>query len=280
MLLLLAPSFVWAAEPVRQEKTFETTATPRISVYNPRGLVIVKGWDRFQVHVGWTNLSPQAVEIDPELMPASGPAEKVHLTTHVLDPKVNGNDQIVDYTLEVPVGSSIEVRNPQGTVRIEKIQGDTGVDSVGAPISVTDVAGHLALRSVGGDIEVIRPAGRVEASSITGSLHFIAPTGPEVRGNTTSGKITYEGDFEPGASYTLSAYSGDVDIFCPATTSFELSAKTVRGHLENALSVKPKIHQAFPRTAGSKSLFGTYNTGKATLEISSFSGTIRIRPQP
>lgn len=273
---LAFPLALWAVGPTREEKTFETTPNPRISLSNLKGQVVVRGWDKARVHVAWTNLSPQTVEVDPESAPAQGPAEKIHLTTHALDAKATGTDGTVDYTLEVPVASTVEIRNPQGSVRVEKLQGDTWVESVGATVSVTEVAGHLAARSVGGDIEIIRPSGRVEASSITGNLHFVSSTGSEIRGNTTSGKIIYEGDFIPGADYMLSAYSGDVEVFCPPAASFELSAKTVRGRLENALSLRPKRHLAFPMSSG---LFGTHNTGAATLNLTSFSGTIRIRPQ-
>lgn len=278
-LVLLPPVVLLAAGPARQEKTLATTPNPRISLSNVKGQVVVRGWDKPEVHVVWTNPSPQSVEVDPEVMPATGPAERINLTTHALGSKFTGNEGTVDYTLEVPVGSNLEIRNPQGSVRIEKLQGDTSVESVGGTISVSEVTGHLAVRSVGGDVEIIRPSGRVEASSITGNLHFVAPVSPMLRGITTSGKITYEGDFVSGADYMLSAYSGDVDIFCPPTASFELSAKTVRGRLENALPLKPKSHVAFPLPAAN-GLFGTHNNGKAMLELSSFSGTIRIRPQP
>lgn len=261
----------------REEKTFDTTPNPRISLSNVRGQVVVKGWDKSEVHAVWTNSSPHAVEVDLESIPAEGPAEKLHLFTHVLNSKAGGTGESVDYTLDVPVGSSIEIHNSEGSVRIEKLQGNTTVESVDGPISVTDVAGHLAVNSMGGDIEVVRAAGRVEASSITGNLHFVAPTSTGLRGFTTSGKIAYEGDFAPGGEYTLSAYSGDIDILCPANASFELSAKTVKGKVENALSLKPKRH--WPSSLSpANSLLGTYNTGNATVQVKSFSGAIRIRP--
>lgn len=277
LLFLAPPALLLASGPVRQEKTFETTPNPRIDLYNLKGQVTVRGWDKPQVHVTWTNLAPQTVEVDPEPMPTQGPAEKVHLTTHVLDSKVTGQDETVDYTLEVPVGSSLHIRNPQGSVRIEKLQADALVESVGGSISITDVAGHLAASSVGGDIEIIRPAGRVEVVSITGNLRFEGPTSSQLRGNTTSGKIVYSGDFVSGADYTLSTYSGDLDILCPPTASIELNARSMRGHIDNELSIEPKRH--FGPMGPATSLLGTHSTGKATLQLRSYSGTIRIRPQ-
>ncbi len=279
LLLLLIPLGVLAASsPRRLEKTFDTTPNPRISLSNRTGQVIVIGWDKPQVHAVSTTSSPR-VEVDAEALPQNGPADKIHFTTHLLDPLVSGEDEIANYALEVPLGANLEIRNPQGSVRIEKLQGDTSVESVGGSISVTDVAGHLDVRSVGGDIEIIRSSGRVEAYSITGDLRFVSPMSSRLRGSTTSGKIIYTGDFVAGGDYMLSAYSGDMDILCPSSASFELSAKTVRGKLYNALPLTPKVHVPSPLSSGN-SLLGTHNTGNATVELTSFSGNIRIRRQP
>lgn len=278
-LLLLPAGMLVASDPARMEKTVNTTPNPRISLSNLTGQVVVKGWSRTQVHAVCTTSSP-AVELDTSVFPAGlGQAEKIHFDTHVLDPLTTGKDQGADYSIDVPFGSSLEITNRQGGVMIENLQGEASVECVGSMISVKDVAGHLAVRSVGGDIEVVRPAGRVEASSITGNLRFVSPTSSRVRGITTSGKILYEGDLFSGGDYELSSYSGDIDIVCPPSASFELSAKTVRGKVENALELTPKRHSASALSSGN-SLFGTHNTGNATVEVKSFSGTIHIRPQP
>jgi hypothetical protein len=277
VLLLMATSVLLAAGASHLEKTFETSRNPRISLVNLTGNVVVRGWDKPQVHGEYNVFSPR-VEVDAEALPPNGPADKIHFTTHVLDPQVSGDARTVDYILDVPVGASLEVRNPQGSVRIERLQADATVESVGGSIVVTDFSGYLAVRSVGGNIEIIRPAGHVQAYSITGSLHFVSPATSKFRASTTSGRILYEGDFMEGGDYVLSAYSGDMDIVCPPSSSFELSAKTVRGKLETALPLRPKRHPPSPLASGN-SLLGTHNTGKATVELTSFSGTIRIRPQ-
>lgn len=277
-LLLLPLGALAAAGPARLEKAYDTTPGPRINLTNLTGQVVVRGWDKLQVRAVCATASPR-VEIDTEAFPRTGPAEKIHFVTHVLDALVTGRDEAADYELQVPAGSSLEIRNRQGSVRVENMQGDVSVESVGATISVANVAGHLAVRSVGGDIEIIRPSGRVEVNSITGNLRFLAPTSSDLRASTTSGRITYDGDFVAGGDYILSAYSGDMDILCPPSASFELSAKTVKGKVDNAFPLTPNRHSASPLSSA-HSLLGTHSTGKATVELTSFSGTIRIRRQP
>jgi DUF4097 and DUF4098 domain-containing protein YvlB len=265
-----------AAEGNRSEKTFAGAPNPRITITNMTGQILVRGWDKAQVHVVYNVISPH-VEVDTEVIPPNQPADKIHFATHLLDPLVSGRDQTVDYSLDVPMGTNLEIRNPQGSVRIEKFQGDdTTVESVGGAILVSDFAGHLFVRSVGGNIEVIRASGRVEAYSITGDLHFVSPATSKLRGSTTSGRILFEGDFPDGGDYSLSAYSGDMEILCPPSASFELFAKTVRGKLENEMPMTIQHRSATPMSSAN-SLFGTHLTGKATVNLKSFSGTIRIR---
>jgi hypothetical protein len=258
------------------EKTLEATSNPRLTVTNLAGQIVVRGWDKSQVHAVYTLVSPH-VEWDTEAIPPAGPADKIRFVTHLLDPTVAASEQNVDCNLDVPLGSSLEIRNAQGSVRIENLQGDdASVETVGAAISVSDFSGHLFVQSVGGNIDVSRASGRVEAYSITGNLHFVSPTTSKLRGSTTSGRILFEGDFPEGGDYSLSDYSGDMELLCPPWASFELFAKTVQGKLVNEMPMTVRRRAATPLSSAN-SFFGTHLTGKATVNLKSFSGTIRIR---
>jgi hypothetical protein len=277
VVFLLPAALLWAAGEGRLEKTFDTTREPRISLNNLKGHVLVRGWDKAQVHVVYTVASPR-LEVDSEILPNTGPAEKVRFDTHLLDPTLPADEQVADYTLDVPAGASLEIRNPQGKILLEGMQADASVQSVGGDISIRDYSGRLTVHSVAGDIEIIRPSGNVEAYSITGNLHFVSPSTTRLHASTTSGRILYEGDFMERGDYILSAYSGDLDIVCPASASYELSAKTLKGKVINTMPMTHRRESASPLGA-SNSLLGTHNTGKANVELTSFSGNIRIRPQ-
>jgi hypothetical protein len=275
--ILLPAALMWAAGEGRVEKTFDSTREPRINLNNMKGNILVRGWDKAQVHVVYTVASPR-MDVDSDILPNTGPAEKIHFDAHLLDPSLPSGEQVVDYTLDVPAGASLEIRNPRGKTIVEGMQSDASVQSVSGDISVRDFSGHLSARSVAGDIEVIKPSGNVEADSITGNLHFVSPTTTHLRANTTSGHILYEGDFTGRGDYILSAYSGDLDIVCPTSASYELTAKTLKGKVINTMPMTHRRESASSQDAR-KSLLGTYNSGKATLELTSFSGNIRIRPQ-
>lgn len=253
---------------------FQTAPAPSVSISNLRGQVTVRSWDKPSVRATCTVASPK-VEVDAEPMPAAGPAERVQFSTHLLDPSAVGDDAAVDYVVDVPAATNLEIRDRQGAIRVEGLSGETWVESVGGSIAVVDASGHLDIHSVGGDIEITRPAGHVEASTIMGNLKFLDPTSTKIRGTTTSGQILYQGDFMPGGEYMLSAYSGDMEILCPASASFEVHAQSVKGRLDNGVDVIRNQHDATPR--GAIGLLGTRNQGKARLDLRSYSGTIRLR---
>ena len=276
-LLLIPSGLLMAQSTGRTEKDIATTTTPRVSISNLAGNIQVKGWDRLSVHVTYTIATPR-VAVDTVQIPSRGPADKVHLRTYLVDRSGGDSSPVVDYIVQVPSGASLEIHDPQGSVQVNSVKGDTSVDSLGGNISVADSSGHLSIRSVGGNIEVIRPSGRVEAYSINGDLHFVNPSSTRLRGTTTAGKIVYEGDFQSGGNYVLSDYSGDITILCPPSASFELDAKTVRGKLDNQFPLIPRGPSRSFLPPGN-SIFGTQGSGQATLEVTSFSGTIHIRRQ-
>lgn len=278
VLLLIPAGLLMAQGSGQSEKTISTTATPRVSISNLAGKVTVRGWDRLQVHAAYTIASPK-IAVDTEQVPTQGRADKLHFTSYLIHRSDVVPNPVVDYVVQVPSGASLDIHDPQGTINIESIKGDTSVDSLGGTISVADAEGHLSIRSVGGNIEIIRSSGRVEAYSINGNLHFVSPASTRLRGTTTSGTIVYEGDFAPGGDYVLSDYSGDITVICPSSASFELDAKTVRGKLDNQFPLVPRGPSSQSFHPPGNSIFGTQGSGQATLEVTSFSGTIRVRQQ-
>jgi hypothetical protein len=277
LVMLVPAGALLAAEGGRVEKTFKTTENPRISLSNLKGTIVVRGWDKSEVHAVCLTTSPR-VEIDCDQMPAAGEAEKVHFATHLLGEGTGDQNQSADYTLEVPVGSSLDIHDPDGAITVQRVSGDQWIESVKASVSVSDGAGHVSVRSLNGDIDLIRPTGRIEASSVMGTLRFKGSTSPMVRAHTTgSGRIIFEGSFVPSGDYVLSSYQGDVEISCPASDSFELRARTVHGKVNNELQLNRKNHVPFSYGSG---LFGVHNQGDATVELSSYNGTIHLRPRP
>ena len=97
---------------------------------------------------------------------------------------------------------------------------------------------------------------------------------------TTTGNILYDGDFVRTGLYTMNSGRGLVEVRFSGTDSFDLNAQTYRGTVDNQAAdfVKPDPHGTKhpPQSKFRRSLFGTVGQGYAKVELSSYSGTIRI----
>ncbi|MGH9407219.1 MAG: DUF4097 family beta strand repeat-containing protein [Terriglobia bacterium] len=278
LFVAAVPASLWCAGPAQESSTFYTTRTPRITLTNITGTVVVRGWAKPRVRAVSVMASPH-VEIDKEQVPPQGEAEKIQLVTHILDRSVEGPGSRVDYTLDVPVGASVEIRNPQGLVRIDNLTGDTWVQSVGGNIFISGAAGEVNASSFGGEIEIDRSSGAIQASTVTGNLKFVSPSSTEIHGNTTSGNIAYEGDLVPSGNYVMRTYNGGISFLIPRSSSFELNARCGHCKVDNQLKLsRSNRHSTVP--SFENSLFGIHNLGTATLKLTSFKGSIRITPQP
>ena len=93
--------------------------------------------------------------------------------------------------------------------------------------------------------------------------------------NSTSGKILYDGDFGYGGEYHLNSHSGDIEASAPGDASIDVTARSVRGQVENDFPLEPK-HTPFTVKAGS-AFAGTMNKAASSVRLFSFSGKIHLK---
>jgi hypothetical protein len=90
----------------------------------------------------------------------------------------------------------------------------------------------------------------------------------------------YDGEFVRTGLYTMNSGRGLVEVRFSGSDSFDLNAQTYRGTVDNQAAdfLKPDTHSE-KHHSGSKfthGLSGTVGQGLAKVELSSYSGTIRI----
>src|SRR5207245_10263866 len=86
---------------------------------------------------------------------------------------------------------------------------------------------------------------RVQANSTGGNVQLASVTGPKVTVQTTTGTIKYAGDFSGGGTYNLMNHTGDIEVRLPSSASIELSARSVKGSVENDFPVQKNSHHSF-----------------------------------
>lgn len=266
--------FILAAAPARAdriEKHFPVQNKPKITVRNSTGRVQVKAWTKNEVLVAWTNKSGRSV-VETE---AAG--NRVEVATHANEDGASADDLKTDFEITVPVESELSVRTDSGNVTVESVHGDMTFDTVGANLQLSDVQGYMVVKTIDGSLVCTRCSGKLEANSISGNVQMVSPSLDSVRVQTSSGNILFDGSFLSRGIYIMKNFSGTIEVHFSSNDSFDVNATSLKGDVINQASFKPDAHgSSHPASKWGHSLFGTLNEGHAKVELSSFSGTIKI----
>ncbi len=266
--------FILAASPAqadRIEKHFAVQSKPKITVRNSNGRIQVKAWTKPEVLVAWTSASGRTV-VETELA-----GNRVEVATQFNGDGTSADDSKTDFEITVPVESELSVRTDSGNVTVDSVHGDMTFDTVGANLQLSDVNGYMVVKTIDGSLVCNRCSGKLEANSISGNVQMIQPSLDSVRVQTSSGNIFFDGSFLSRGIYIMKNFSGTIEVHFSSSDSFDVNASSLKGDVINQATFKPDSHGS-PHTASKwgHSLFGTMNDGHAKVELSSFSGTIKI----
>jgi DUF4097 and DUF4098 domain-containing protein YvlB len=268
--LLLATSA--GAQSRRFERHFPVQGKPVVTVQNATGRIQVKAWDKQEVMIVGQRAGT-GVEVDTEQV-----GNRIEIASRATSDNTNPDALRTDYEITVPVESEIQVRSNSGNVTVDSVHGDMSFDTVAADLSLQDVDGYVVVKSIGGSTVCTRCSGRFDATSISGNFQLLQPTMDNVRVQTSSGNILFDGSFVNRGIYVLKNYSGTIEVRFSSNDSFDVRATSLYGNVINQAPVVPDRHNMrAPRNNNvAKSLFGTMNDGRAKVELSSFNGTIKI----
>ncbi len=267
---LLLPAVPASAH--RLEKHFTVQGRPLVSIRNPHGRIEVKSWKKAEVVVV-SDYTGDKLEVDTEQA-----GNRIEARTHTLTEELQPADFHVDYVVTLPEESELQIHTDSGSIAVERVYGDMTFDTVAADVQLSDVGGYLVVKTIGGGVVCRRCLGRIEVSTISGNVQLLQPHMENVRVQTSTGDILFDGDFLGRGSYLLKNYSGLIEVRFSETDSFDLTANSLYGNVENQARLKPDKHgRRFSPAPLGKTLFGSVNEGHAKVELSSFNGTIKIR---
>jgi DUF4097 and DUF4098 domain-containing protein YvlB len=204
---------------------------------------------------------------------------RVEIVSH-LHPGTNADSGRVDYEITVPADASIVLRSSNGILRAEKLQGDLYMEGAMATVEVRDTNnGRVRISTMNGTVTLknVRDE-HVDITSISGDINLAGVEGPVVKVNSTSGRIHYDGEFSSGGEYYLSSHSGDIEATAPAYASIDVTARSIKGLVENDFPLQPK-HTPFAIKAGS-AFAGTVGKAASSVKLLSFSGKIHLKQRP
>jgi DUF4097 and DUF4098 domain-containing protein YvlB len=270
VFLALLLVYCSASSIAQQKKTFNYTvgANPSLNVSNDSGDITIHVAPGHQINIE-ADSSAQASNVEAV---QSGNRIEVHTRR-----SSNDNSGAVSYNIAVPADTKLSVHTGRGTVRIDGVHADVSADIEAGTVTVANVAnGHVHVRTVGGPIVLKNITdGHVEVTSVSGTVEMSDVRGPFVSVNTTDGKISYRGDVGREGDYSLTNHGGDIDFSLPASASVRLTARSVKGSVENSFPFSgSNTPQSQPNA-----LSGTSKDGSTSIQLRSFSGKIRVIKQ-
>src|ERR1700724_717609 len=263
-----------AAAPQHFERHFAVKGRPVIVLQNvANGRIEVKSSKNAEVIVSATQASNK-IGIETEQA-----GERVDITATVLDNTAPANELEANFQLTVPEEAELQLRTQTGLVYVEQVMGDMTLQSVAGDVHLKEVSGYIVVRTTGGSLVCTQCAGKLNFNSISGNAQVLQPGLSNVTLFTMSGNILFDGDFIRTGIYTMKSGKGTVEVHFSGNDSFDLNAQTATGTVDNQAEayLKPDSHgMKHMASKFTKGLFGTVGSGLAKVELSSYSGTIRI----
>ena len=271
--LLLMPLASFAAGQ-KVEKHFAVKGRPVVMIQNvANGRIEVKSWKNPEVVV---SASQPSNKIGLEMEQAD---DRIDVTATVLDSSGQESDLSENIQLTVPEETELQIRSQSGLIYVEQVLGDMTLESVGGDIHLKEVSGYIIVKTTSGTLVCTLCGGKLKFDSVSGSAQVLQPSLTNVTLYTSFGNILFDGDFIRTGIYSMKSGRGLVEVRFAGTDSFDLNAQTTSGTVDNRAEafLKPDSH-GIRRSAAkyAKGLFGTVGNGLAKVELSSFSGTIRI----
>jgi DUF4097 and DUF4098 domain-containing protein YvlB len=272
--LLSSPLLADPLPPQHFERHFAVKGRPVVVLQNVgNGRIEVKSSKNAEVVVSATQASNKIGIV------AEQAEERVDVTASVLDSSAPPAELEANFQLTVPEETELQLRTQTGLVYVEQVMGDMILQSVAGDIHLKEVSGYIVVRTTGGSLVCTQCAGKLDFNSVSGNAQVLQPGLTNVTLFTTSGNILFDGDFIRTGIYTMKSGKGTVEVHFSGNDSFDLKAQTAMGTVDNQAEayLKPDSHGVRHMASKfTKGLFGTVGSGLAKVELSSYSGTIRI----
>lgn len=271
---ILFPAATLSAAGQRLEKHFVVKTRPVVVIQNvANGRIEVKSSKNPEVTVV-ANQTSNKVNFDMEQV-----GDRIDITANVADASAQGTDLETSLQLTVPEETELQLKTETGLIYVEQVMGDMTLESVKGDVHLKEVSGYIIVRTTEGSLVCTQCAGKLDFKSVRGGAQVLQPALTNVSLFTTSGNILFDGDFVRTGLYTMKSGTGLVEVRFSGNDSFDLQAKTATGTVDNqaAAFLKPDSHSV-RRFASkfTKGVIGTFGAGLAKVELSSYSGTIRI----
>lgn len=227
LLTLMSLSSTVVAQQ-KLSKRYPATKNVRIELRNISGTIVVESWNKDEIRLSATIESKHALVLPRQI--------DQNLVINVMsDNRGKGDVGDINFKLQVPVNSNIDLETKRGNISVANIRSDL-------------VRAHVSLE---GDIELTNiNASNVVAQNVTGNIFF-------------------EGEFSLGGNYEFKSNRGDITIRIPGNSNFRLVAASSA----RKIALNDFWNNNFKSQDGRR-IVGDVGDGRSSVSVTNFSGQI------
>jgi len=200
-------------------------------------------------------------------------------------------------TIDVPTWATVRIETVSGEVVITEAPTDLQVDAVDGRIAVRGGGGEMSLSGTGaievtdfrgsrlgiegltGSIRVAGATGSLEIESVNGQIGLERVTSRDVQVSTTNGQVSWAGPLDPAGTYRFETHNGNIVLRLPPRVSARLRVETFNGSFDTRIpAATTGAAERRPGPPRERRVTATYGRGEATVELSSFNGSVVVRP--
>jgi DUF4097 and DUF4098 domain-containing protein YvlB len=222
------------------EKSFEVSEQADLRLANVNGAVEIKGWNKNEIKVTAIITANNQKDRDRIKVEFSQNSNSVSVETEYEKQSSwgnNNNSGKVDYTVMVPFGASLtDIELVNGSLVIDKVQGEIKANTVNGSIKVQGLADDLELNSVNGSI-----------------------------------KATYQKIDNNIDDIDLTTVNGSIKLYMPSDLNATINAETMHGSIKTAYGISSDKKMFVGR-----SLSGSVGSGDININLESVNGSIKV----
>lgn len=281
------------------EKSIAVDGKVNISLCVSEGKLTINGWNRSEIRAYVNGGSAVGFKVLQKSKQNNNAVWVMIVGFDTLKKQtVNGDECLAggDIEIDVPRGATVDVKNNESETTISSVAKAT-VKNVGGGIYLNDIERGVDATTYEGDVTVEKSGGAITLSSTTGNIvaFDLAPSeiGDTFKAKTNSGAVTlqniehrqleinsnsgsvkFTGEFQTGGQYRFGTQNGSIMLLMPEKSSCKILASYGFGVFNSELPLQNTLKSSGSKT---QSLTATMGAGDATLNLTTYSGAIRIR---
>ncbi len=280
------------------EKSIAVDAKVNISLCVSEGKLKINGWERSEIRAFVSNGSEVGFNVREKNKQNNAALVMVVGFDPAKNEAANADECLSgeEIELDVPRGAVVNVKGQASKTTIDSV-GKARVEIVGGDIFLNNIERGISATTYQGDVTVEKSSGAMTLVTTTGNIVAFDVNQSEIgdvfKAKTSSGAVTLQqvghrqmeiysnsgsmkfvGGFQTGGQYTFRTSNGSILLLMPEKSSCKINALYGYGKFNSEIKLNVITEN---NTSKAQSLVASIGSGDATVNLTTYSGEIRIR---